>query len=304
MKKLSWIVLITLTTFSSCELIIDIDVPYEGDKIVLNGIQSPDLPWTVELTHTRYILEDTKLPFSTLTQGDVTLTGDDGSVQKLNITGPGIFTANAYPLEGHTYTIVAKSPGFEDVRAEMKMPFAVRIKNVVWDSTEVRPSPNPNFYWSSNMKLDVTFDDPADAKNYYGILVVMNMTITYQQPNMPEPRTDSVTYFREVAILDPAIGTDENRPRRFSDNTFNGRTYTTHSDVQLQSDPNAKVYRIDVILVTVSEELFKYEESRNLYNSVEGDPFAQPVQVYSNVTNGFGIFAGTTRDVRSWGRKP
>jgi hypothetical protein len=304
MKKLSNVLPIVVVILTSCELIVDIEVPYDGDKIVLNGIQSPDQPWTIEMTRSRYILDEARYDFLPITQGDVTVYGDDGSVLKLDSIAQGMFSTNTYPLEGHTYSIVVKSPGLEDVQSELTMPYPVRIKSVAWDSSEVNPNPNPQFYNYSNMSLEVTFDDPADEKNYYGILLGIHSTITYQNPDMTERRTDSLTYYREAAIFDPAIGSEDERPRRFSDRTFNGRTYTAHSDVQVQTDPDSKIYRIDVMLVTVSEELFRYEESRNLYDEVDGDPFAQPVQVYSNVANGFGIFAGTTRDVMSWHRTP
>ena len=40
------------------------------------------------------------------------------------------------------------------------------------------------------------------------------------------------------------------------------------------------------------EDYFKYKLSLEKYQETAGDPFAQPVQVYSNVENGFGIFGG------------
>ena len=42
------------------------------------------------------------------------------------------------------------------------------------------------------------------------------------------------------------------------------------------------------------EELNKYSRSLRLQRNTLGDPFAQPVQVYSNVESGLGIFAGLT----------
>ena len=41
-----------------------------------------------------------------------------------------------------------------------------------------------------------------------------------------------------------------------------------------------------------------FAKSFNMYQRANGNPFATPVQVYSNVNNGMGIFAGGT--LTSW----
>jgi hypothetical protein len=46
-----------------------------------------------------------------------------------------------------------------------------------------------------------------------------------------------------------------------------------------------------VELYHVSEAYFKFEKSRIVASYTNGDPFAEPVNVYSNVKNGYGIFA-------------
>jgi len=45
-------------------------------------------------------------------------------------------------------------------------------------------------------------------------------------------------------------------------------------------------------LSSVSEDYYKYNVTLAKYEQTQGDPFAQPVQVYSNIENGFGIFGG------------
>ena len=46
------------------------------------------------------------------------------------------------------------------------------------------------------------------------------------------------------------------------------------------------------LLRTVTEEYYQYIFTRDLQASVENNPFAQPVQVFDNIENGLGIFAG------------
>ena len=49
---------------------------------------------------------------------------------------------------------------------------------------------------------------------------------------------------------------------------------------------------INFKLNSYSEGIVKHRISMNKYNETAGNFFAEPVQVYSNFTNGFGIFGG------------
>lgn len=299
MKKLFCIVAIILT---SCELIVDVDVPYEGDKIVLNGVQRTNTPWTVELSRSLYILDSSyKNGFPPITQAEVMVYGDDGSVLKLEHDTLGYFTHDSYPVEGRKYRIVAKADRLADVEAEMTMPRSVKIKDAKWDSSGVANDPNA-FY--AKLKLDLTFDDPADEKNYYSVFVGIVYTITYQRPTDPAPRTDTATSFYDAVILDPAFTTEDERRTRFSDATFNGKTYTAPLEANFYASPGYKLLKVELRLTTISDECYKYDESRSLYNETDGDPFAQPVQIYTNVSNGFGVFGGNSIDVKSYNRTP
>ena len=42
----------------------------------------------------------------------------------------------------------------------------------------------------------------------------------------------------------------------------------------------------------ISKSYYYYRTSLELYVDAPRNPFAQPVQVFSNINNGFGIFAG------------
>ncbi len=55
-----------------------------------------------------------------------------------------------------------------------------------------------------------------------------------------------------------------------------------------------RIEKMDVCLSNLTEPSYLFYKSYNIYNNVMGNPFAQPVQVYSNITNGFGIFAGSS----------
>jgi len=50
---------------------------------------------------------------------------------------------------------------------------------------------------------------------------------------------------------------------------------------------------------TVSKEFYQYYISLSKHLNAQDEFFMEPVQVYSNIKNGFGIFAGYSIDVDS-----
>ncbi|HMJ69309.1 MAG TPA: DUF4249 domain-containing protein [Cyclobacteriaceae bacterium] len=308
MRKLCWICLVLLM---SCELIVDVKVPYEGDKIVLNAIQGPSGPWTVELTMSRYILDkrQDRSPYDPITIAEVTIYEEDGTSNRLPHGALGYYYIEKFPEEGRKYRIVARANGFSDIDAEMTVPKTVKIIDAEWDSTGIDRNPpppgqSPPFIPAFNIPLSVTFADPPGIKNYYSILVYTHFVNTYTNDQTQEVQHDSATAVTRTWITDPAIGNEEDRKMRFSDNAFEGSTYTAKviAQSQLRESSAVDIYRVEVVLVSLSEEYFRYEESRELYFQNNGDPFAQPIQTFSNVNNGLGIFAGYTNDKITWDR--
>jgi hypothetical protein len=307
MKKLFWICLVVLM---SCELIVDVDVPYEGDKIVLNAIQGAPGPWTVELTNTKYILDaGTGLSFDPIQMAEVTIFEEDGTSYPLNHSSPGYYISDKHPREGGKYKIVVRANGFTGVDAEMTVPRAVKITNVEWDSTGIDPNPPPTQpnrppgpYFVKDTPLKVTFTDPPDVNNHYAVLVHLDIVRSYNDPQTQQQRTDSMTSVIRTWSTDPAIAREDDRKMRFPDTSFAGTTYTASTMVQLRNSPDQRIYRVSVVLVALSEEYFRYEESRELYFQNSGDPFAQPVQTFTNVNNGLGVFGGYALDRVSWDR--
>ena len=53
-----------------------------------------------------------------------------------------------------------------------------------------------------------------------------------------------------------------------------------------------KTLSITLYLHNISKSYYYYRTSLELYENASRNPFAQPVQVFSNISNGFGIFAG------------
>jgi hypothetical protein len=302
MKRLTPIFLLLL---ASCELVVDVDVPYGKDKVVVNAIQRPDSLWRVVLTRSKFILDPSPNSFYPIDDATVVIENPDGTTETLSRTAMGEFRGNTYPQAGQTYKITVTPTntfGLDGVAGEMSMPYVVPIIDVEWDSTGI--DPDDPFLYYQNVDFKLTFNDPPGVDNYYDIQLITYHIVTYQVGPDRETVTDTLARQRPVTIHDAGIADEEERRSRFNDHTFEGRTYTAHLSTQFVETPGDPIQRIELRLMSQSKELFQYDETKELSNEVMGDPFAQPVPVYSNLSNGFGIFAGSAPDIRIYTRQP
>ena len=87
----------------------------------------------------------------------------------------------------------------------------------------------------------------------------------------------------------------------FNDLLFNGQNksleleipYDNFSGIEVGYEWSYKTLSVRVYLHNISKSYYYYRTSLELYQSASGNPFAQPVQVYSNIESGFGVFAGS-----------
>ena len=64
---------------------------------------------------------------------------------------------------------------------------------------------------------------------------------------------------------------------------------------QVLEEPDVPA-RVMVELQALSPELYRYLKSVELFRITENDAFSEPVQIYSNVQNGWGIFGALSYD--------
>jgi hypothetical protein len=91
-------------------------------------------------------------------------------------------------------------------------------------------------------------------------------------------------------------GDDSNGDKRFydwayfTDDVFDGGTKSINIHFQDNYFSGDGKYFIEVEVL--SFDFFRYAATSLLREQTSGDPFATPVIVYSNINDGFGIFAG------------
>ena len=300
----------------ACDTVVDVDIPEEPARLVANSFLMADSAVVLQLTQSQSILSNASLqPVSGAT---AILLEDGQEVTTLEETNePGIYRSGFIPTVGRDYTLRVSKTGYEPVEATTSVRPAVAIERIEVDTlvfVSTYPS-GDSLITERNVTIDqarLTFSDPASERNYYE--VIANRYQTYWEDVFDAQgeyvRTDTVRALTPIFLRsdDPALsGTSDEftggedaavygEVLSFNDDFFNGKTYTFQFVPDYysyyQSEENKD--EIYVMLRSVDEGQYRYFRSVNLQYENDGNPFAEPVQVYSNVENGFGIVSGSS----------
>jgi hypothetical protein len=210
----------------------------------------------------------------------------------------------------NNYKIVAKLPSYPDAEASMDVPVFIKISNIARNKM-IRFDKNHN----PEDELVISFNDPGGSSDYYMLDLLQSYKIYHMAHGSQE------IYFGGGCIrsADPSIETsisvDIDMGRGGEDHTclpssgllikdqlFNGtrkdlRIYVPSYDLEPYPDVQTGDTFYSMIRVShISEAEYRYRRSRETYENVGDNPFAEPVNVYSNIKNGYGIFTLSSYD--------
>lgn len=263
---------------AGCELVVDVDVPKLPKMLVISSPFSPDSAWTTTVSLTRDVLDDDE--FEKVENATVTIFNHTTGaiVDQLMPTGsyPGVYIGDERPVEGVTYRIRVEAPGRTTVEALGVLPPTVPIISMEVDRSDVDSE--------GRVPVKITFADPPGFKNFYQLRCVTMST--YQSPAM--------TYDVYFDVDDPSLQSyiDTYGILVFNDDLFEGKTTTITCRVDEYAILDGEYEKFAVSLASLSSDFYQYATTLNLQEATQGDPFAQPVNVFTNVQNGLGIFAG------------
>ena len=276
-----------------CELVVDIDVPFEGGKLTLNSFFSPDSLWKAQLNLNRHVLDET--PFQAVDNGSIVIYEGTNPIDTLISEGNGLYRSDsARPQAGKQYEVKAEAGNFQAVQAISSAPVPVELLDVE-TSEEITEE-------QVSTKFKILFSDDGARSDYYRIILEMAQ-------EQYDVNTKSVIQYWQRIPLSPEDPEYENEDFNYqetimvSDALFNGK------EAELSfSTPIYGVLGYPIVVLslqTLSEDCYRYLITSELQRNTSGDPFAQPVNVHNNITNGFGIFAGYSSSRRLWeGPKP
>ena len=271
-----------LLLFLACEKEIELKQEEVDPRIVVNSIFTQDDFIWMHLSESRDVLYEGELPI--IENAIPKLLDADGNViGEFTYDWSGLYYCSTVLLEpGTTYGIRVEAEGLKTVSASSIFP------------SNITAAVDTMAALDDQLDVTVNFADNASQSNFYGISMTyygtyideIGDTVIYQNK-----RFETNEFY--VANGNSGInGEKYSREFLFSDDSFNGQSVNFTGTVdRLNEDEPAGYYLIK--LKNLSEDLFKYDLSYKKYKDSQGNPFAEPVQVHSNITDGLGIFAGS-----------
>jgi len=316
MKNIKYIIYI-LSSFlvMSCgenffDSIVEVEVPTHDSNLAITAhLTNLDEVSLVHVTHTVGILDNTNA--APITDAKVELYGDGQLVQTYEyrelfqtIGGNGqAVTRDIYVVEesqplaiNTNYELRVSSPTYGEVTASQMLVNPTKIISGTYEEDgisgifgeETTVDTVGNETTERAEEIAIKFQDRAGEKNYYAV-----EAIGFYDNEMPIGPEE----YGEKFYLTPVDPTTEEGLSTliFSDAAFDGKEYEFKMAAFFVQTERLK--RIEVVLYTITEDRYLYETTLLNYEENDGNPFAEPVIIHENVSQGNGIFTVSGADV-------
>lgn len=290
-NKIPIILILFAMIFASCEKIIEANLEDSHRRIVVNSTFTADSILEVNISKSLHVLDNSNVMY--LNNAVVKLYENDQLVDTLQNIGNGDYTSTSFvPAYGKTYKLMVSSANLDDVEGQNKIPVPVEISNI--DTMKIKREQE------ERMECKISINDPAGTDNYY-LLQIYRYLDYYNGPVYKgDIKNFSTVYFNsDDPVIEEWVNWGEGAI--FSDDIFNGNSYKINIDVYIGDivSYDSTGVTLYYYLNSISREYYLYLLSLAKYQNTNSDFFAEPVRVYSNITNGLGIFAGYSSAVDS-----
>jgi hypothetical protein len=285
MKKLlflqSFILLILINTACSDFFVSDVkgyDIPGQKPKLVIQCFISPDdsnqKVWVWQSNPVFVPDTNNNGNYSSLPVKNAIVTlieNDQRYLYQYDENSMGYIPASNFPElhAGSTYQLEVTAPGLEKVSASTTMP--VNVPQSAHIDT-IETATNPDYGYQED-RYSCYFRDIAGETNHYSA----SLDIMGRFP-------DSSLYLAVTLQSEQGLITDEEKDGELIKLTFKF-THGMIDGVNLDSMATMNIYVMDEPSWLYNTSLKKTFQSNSTQN-----PFAEPVIMYSNITNGLGIF--------------
>ncbi len=288
------IFLFVIFLISACEKNIDIKIPDEGRRLVLNGLLGADSILSVNLTISKYIL-DSDEKTKPVEGAKVVLYKDNQLIEILTDSSAGYYYANYTLKQGENYHIKVETDNYPDLETETTVPYKTNI-------IELDAYQTFNAYDWPETRFTLIFKDNPEYDNYYAVSVIERRYTTYELGD-GEDTVLVDDYHLNIYSSDPNVFSDDwylQQDLLFTDELIQGKEYKLQFNAQRNFyDNNNTVSVYYVQFKTISKDYYLYYTSLAKHYNAQDEFFMEPVQVYTNIKNGFGIFAVYAADVDS-----
>ncbi len=291
--KISSIALVALG-LGSCYKTIELDIPEQKLLAVVNPTQEEEiqvtsfiLNKTMSIVDYRPGYDNNGIPyennFEEITNATATLLENGKQVDKFTSSGSSNYRGGFVMTEGNTYELQVYLPNEEETLiASYRMPLC--LPAIVTNYKEEEPI--DSFMVGGSYTATVTVKDPEPSqKNYLRITVVDAMGV-------PIGFSSRSVILSDIGGEGEGFSGGSSEARNYGyayamDDLFDGTQFTF--DLRFTGYQSGGPFFLEVC--SIPRELYLYQKTNIQQEQNEGDPLAQPTEVYSNVKGGLGIFA-------------
>ena len=315
-KSLSLLAVAGLTlALASCETIVDVEAPAHTPRLALTYTLSNQAPTAdyrqffsgrdLYVSTSQGVLETKDLDG----RSDATVELRDASGQvveqfrargRVSYQGRDSLRGYYVPTRGYVgqpgmrYTLRASAPGVEPVEATLILPAPTTIESGSY-------APKSNFRYGPG-RLSFTVADNAATTDYYVAYarvldaagkpwgqIVRDYNTTENNGSEVDVNRFQLTESRYFYSVFPLSDVGRNGQRISSGNDVTIH-YTGAYNPTNPTPPDPAF--IEVIVSNITPDAYNFYQSLRRYSDVDGNPFAEPAPLRSNVKPGYGLFGG------------
>jgi len=292
MKTRTFLPFLFCLALLACERELNIDMDVEP-PVVVNSLFNTDSTWRVRVNRAWSMGEAIYGPVDDGSKGgnrsknienaSVMISSGSGEQITLEYDTNGYYLSPLKPRAGETYTLSVNVPGELPISASVVLPEPVM--------------PDTGYFTKISgydYLFTLEFTDPPGPTAYE---LNLYEGTSGDLPRAEQLETDDQDVYVEYYWTPRYAYPDNGAPL--------GPIFWALNDRNFQGKKKKLVFRMiyfdklpkdwTVQMRTVSDEYARYRTTALQQQETHNDPFVQPIQVYNNITNGVGIFAGYSR---------
>ena len=316
-----------LALLTSCEKEIDFSGQYDSG-IAVYAIAVRGEPFSMRLSRSCTVNDNPTVVFSHYSsyyseldtlyrteivinnaQVEVTVNGSEKYAMTYNPVSPYAYNCDYVPKEGDNISVKVSAPGYHDISASTKIEKIQRAQivktEVVYkdngdDGSIIVGNPLDRFGVDSVMSITLKINDPAGEHNFYRLRVcgvaekeLPLGTITYKQYNLSDVFTSDDIIFSDNMLTKPFGDWQAGFSNVFDDHLFDGQEYTFTVESRKRNGDNPHVI---LELQTISQDLYYFLKSYQVFRISTDDVYMTPIGLYSNIKDGWGILGSLSYD--------
>lgn len=286
-EKVNWLYFLLFILFSSCTKEVDIALPPIESKLVVTSLFTADSLLKVHISKSVSITDTADLIVENAT---ATLYKNGTFLEILDYDSNGFYISTNILKTTENYEIKVEAPSFQQVQSIAQIPEQVKLIATNFTQNAGVDEEGDNF-----STVSIQFHDQESTQDFY--------EIQFYEEHLGYEDEKFVYGFGGFSY-DPIIkaeGDQEYYPDYLllSDELINGESVNLDINFfdRSSSDRTLKIY---LEFRAVSRDYYLYKKSlmRHLANQFPDiwDGTGEPAQLFTNIKNGYGIFAGYTVD--------